>query len=183
MTMPMTEFLTPRLLLRPIELGDLDDLHEIFGDPVAMEFFPKTRSREELVPLVERSAAAHAIDETGFFAMCCRHNGEFLGQCGLLWQDVDGKRELEIGYHCKRRHWRRGYTSEAARCLRDVAFDRHGRERVISLIRPGNEGSFGVARRMDMTLWKETEFKGFKVHVMRLLREEFLRIRASHNES
>jgi RimJ/RimL family protein N-acetyltransferase len=179
----MTEFLTPRLRLRPIELGDLDDLHEIFGDPIAMEFFPNTRSREETVPLVERSVAAHAKDGAGFFAMCSRGSGEVLGQCGLLWQEVDGEQELEIGYHCKRRHWRQGYTGEAALCLRDVAFDRHGRARVISLIRPGNEGSFGVARRLGMTLWKESEFKGLEVHVMRLLRDEFLRIRAFQNES
>jgi len=179
----MSEFHTDRLRLRPIAMGDLDDLLEIFGDPVAMEFFPGTRTRKELIPLVERSLAAHAEDRTGFFALCSRESGEFLGQCGLLWQEVDGERELEIGYHCKRRHWRRGYASEAALCLRDVAFERHGREHVISLIRPGNEASFGVARRMGMSYWKHSQFKGLEVHVMRLLREDYLKIEASRIES
>jgi RimJ/RimL family protein N-acetyltransferase len=164
-------------------MGDLDDIHEIYGDPLAMEFFPSTKSREELVSLVDRTRAAQERDGTGFFAMCSRETGEFLGQCGLLWQDVDGEEELEIGYACKRRHWGRGYASEGALCLRDIAFDLHGREHVISLIRPGHEASFGVARRMGMTLWKESEFKDMHVHVMRLLREDFLRLRASQNES
>jgi [ribosomal protein S5]-alanine N-acetyltransferase len=179
----MSEYWTQRLHLRPITMGDLGDLHEIFGDPVAMKFFPKTRAREELIPLVERSFAAQASDGTGFFALLSRETGEFLGQCGLLWQQVDGLRELEIGYHCKRRHWRKGYASEAALCLRDVAFEKHARPHIISLIRPGNEASFGVARRMGMSLWKEAEFKGMDVHVMRLLRDEYLKIRASRDES
>lgn len=179
----MPEYLTKRLRLRPLAMDDLDDLLEIFGDPVAMEFFPATRTREELIPLVERSMNSFAADGTGFYAMCSRESGEFLGQCGLLWQQVDGERELEIGYHCKRRHWRRGYTSEAALRLRDAAFEEHGRAHVISLIRPGNEASFGVARRMGMSFWKEAIFKEMDVHVMRLLREDYVRLRVSQNES
>ena len=42
---------------------------------------------------------------------------------------------------------------------------------------------FGVAARMGMTLWKETNFKGLHVHVMRLLRKEFLEQRLGHRAS
>ena len=51
----MRTLLTKRLMLRPINMGDLDDIHEIFGDPEAMRYYPSTRTRDELVPLVEKS--------------------------------------------------------------------------------------------------------------------------------
>ena len=164
---------TERLILRPISMDDLDDLHEIFGDPVAMQHYPSTRSREDLIPLVERSMIHFERDRTGFYAMIHRETDEWLGQCGLLWQEVDGVEELEIGYHCKVKHWRRGYTSEAARRLRDFAFEELDRKHVISLIKPENHPSAGVARKMGMSVWKETEFKGFHCNVWRLRREDW----------
>lgn len=164
---------TERLVLRPISMDDLDDLHQIFGDPVAMEHYPGTRTREELIPLVERSMGYFEKDGTGFYSMNHRETDEWIGQCGLLWQEVDESLELEIGYHCKVKYWRRGYTSEAARRLRDFAFEELGRDHVISLIKPENVASAGVAKKMGMSIWKNADFKGFHVNVWRLLREDW----------
>ena len=38
---------TKRLVLRRMEMADVDDLMGIFSDPVAMRYYPATKSREE----------------------------------------------------------------------------------------------------------------------------------------
>ena len=166
---------TPRLMLRPLELADLNDMLEIWGDPVAMRYYPSTRGREELVGMVERSQASYARDRSGFYAMIERETQVWIGQCGLLWQPVDGIDELELGYQCKPRYWRQGYTSEAVACLRDFGFRELRRQHLISLIRPQNEPSRGLARKVGMHYWKTTAFKGFEVEVFRIDREQWER--------
>lgn len=37
---------TERLVLREMEMSDLGDLMGIFSDPVAMRYYPNTKSRE-----------------------------------------------------------------------------------------------------------------------------------------
>lgn len=159
---------TKRLRMRPLAMEDLDDLLEIWSDPVAMRYYPATRTREELVPMVERTAENFARDRTGFYVMIDRETEEWIGQCGLLWQSVDGVDELEIGYQCKPRHWGKGYASEAAIGLRDFAFDELDRSHLISLVRPINRASAGVARKVGMKVWKRTLFKGMQVDVYRI---------------
>jgi RimJ/RimL family protein N-acetyltransferase len=63
-----------------------------------------------------------------------------------------------------REQWGKGLATEAAVALREHAFRKlslpwlaEGRvERVISLIRPENHPSRGVAENIGMTVWKET---------------------------
>ena len=46
-----------------------------------------------------------------------------IGQCGLTWQEADGRTVLEVGYLFSQAYWHRGYATEAARACRDFAFD------------------------------------------------------------
>jgi len=74
-----------------------------------------------------------------------RSERKLVGDCGLVIQEVDGIEELEVGYHFNRKYWGRGFATEAARACMDYAFERLGRRRVISMIRPDNAPSRRVA--------------------------------------
>lgn len=76
--------------------------------------------------------------------------GEPVGQVGLLIQRVHGTEEKEVAYLIHRPFWRRGFATEAAAAARDYAFDALGRQRVVALIRPENQPSIGVARRLGL---------------------------------
>ena len=84
-------------------------------------------------------------------------SGEFVGQCGLTIQEVEGKNEVEIGYLFLRRFWGRGLATEAARAARDHGFNTLGYERLVTLIDPGNLASRRVAEKVGLTLEKEVE--------------------------
>lgn len=88
-----------------------------------------------------------------------------VGRCGLLAQNVDDVWEPELSYLFAKSFWGQGLATEAARAARDVAFDRHGLPRLISLVQPGNLAGQHVAVKNGMAPEKDTRFKGQAVRV------------------
>jgi [ribosomal protein S5]-alanine N-acetyltransferase len=150
---------TARLRLRPFadDLSDLDALHEIQADPEHMRFYPHPFSREESRAWIERFLERQDLDGYSLWAIEDRETGEFLGNCGPLRQQVDGVEEVELGWSVTPRSARQGIASEAAAAWRDRCLGELGMDHVISLIRPENVPSRGVAERIGMTVWKETQ--------------------------
>lgn len=58
---------------------------------------------------------------------------------------------VELGYEIEPDHRRRGYAAEAATALADWALTTGGARRVVAAIRPDNEASLAVARRLGFT--------------------------------
>lgn len=138
----------------------------MLGDPEVMRHYPKALSREEAADWLERQRQRYVRDGHGLWLVLRRENGEPLGQVGVLEQDLgDGTTDTEVGYLIARPHWRQGLASEAACACRDWAFAHLERQRLISLIRPENEPSQGVARKMGMSLERTIEWRGFVTHV------------------
>ena len=77
--------------------------------------------------------------------------GEFVGDCGLTMQEVEGEWLVEVGWHVRSAERRRGYAAEAAEAVRDAARSR-GVEHLIAIIRPDNVASQGVATKIGLTL-------------------------------
>lgn len=165
---------TGRLMLRPLVLADKDPLLEFFTDPEAIAFLPTEVSGEKFAELwIQRQLRRYESTGYGLSAVVLKETGELLGQCGLIRQFVDGIPKWEVGYHLIRRHWGKGYATEAACAWRDHCFENEMAETLISLIDAGNLRSQAVAARNGMSFWKETIFKGLPVHVHRIRRAEW----------
>jgi ribosomal-protein-alanine N-acetyltransferase len=149
---------TRRLRLRPFadDLSDLAALHEIQSDPQHMRFYPHPFSLEESRAWIERFLERQERYGYSLWAIEDRETGEFLGNCGPVRQLVDGIEEVELGWSVTPRRARQGIATEAAAAWRDRCLGELGMERVISLIRPENAPSRGVAEHIGMTVWKET---------------------------
>lgn len=87
------------------------------------------------------------------------HSGEFVGDCGLTMQEVEGEWFVETGWHVRSDLRRRGYAAEAAAAVRDAARDA-GMEHLIAIIRPDNVASQGVAAKIGMVLEREVHKNG-----------------------
>ena len=141
---------TPRLILCEMSLDDLDFVATMLADPVVMRYYPKCYSCEEANSWVERQTNRYAQYGHGLWLVSDKATGQPVGQVGLVTQNIRGVEETEVGYLIHRPFWRQGYATEAALACRDYAFDALGRQQVISLIRPENVPSQGVARKLDM---------------------------------
>lgn len=87
------------------------------------------------------------------------HAGQFVGDCGLTMQEVEGEWHVELGWHVRSDLRRQGYASEAAAAVVAAARAR-GVEHLIAIIRPHNVASQGVARKLGLTLEREVHKNG-----------------------
>lgn len=104
-----------------------------------------------------------------------KSTGAYVGQCGLLIQEVDGKPLLEIGYSLLPGFRGKGYATEAAQKCRDVAFDALWSDRLHSIIHIENAASAAVARKNGMQVLRRTEFWGMPVDLFYIDRNEWLK--------
>lgn len=148
--MSPTVLTTSRLKLRPLVAGDADSLAEVLSDPASMRWYPHPFSRAEVEGWIARAQQRIETDGVSLWAVERQQDGAFLGDCGLLVQELDGQRVLEVSYHVLPRWQRQGIATEAAQgCLvhaRDVL-----RARALhAFVRPENEPSRRVAARLGM---------------------------------
>jgi ribosomal-protein-alanine N-acetyltransferase len=160
---------TKRLLLCHLRAEDLEDLAALSADPEFTRFLRRPRSiaeaRERAAAYLPRVAEEYATIGTGFYATIYRPEERFIGRCGLLWQEVDGARELEIAYGIAPAYWGRGLATEAARALKEHAFARYDVPRLISLVHPENVASQRVAEKNGMRRDRQTLFHGSPCNV------------------
>ncbi len=161
---------TRRLALRELTQGDLDFVATLLADTEVMRFYRKCYSREESAAWIDRQQERYARDGHGLWLVLDRETGEPVGQVGLVEQQVDGVTEPEVGYLIHRPHWRKGFAAESAAATRDYAFGSLDLPRVISLIRPENVPSQGVARRIGMRPERRTLYAGFEHWVFAVAR-------------
>jgi ribosomal-protein-alanine N-acetyltransferase len=141
---------TERLRLRAYTAADEAELFDVFADSYARRFYPEMADRANVAAWIQRNLRSY--DESGFglWAMELKAEGRFIGDCGLTWQEVEGQRELEIGYHVVERNRGKGYATEAARACLDFGFTRTSCESICSIVRPANTASCTVAARIHM---------------------------------
>jgi RimJ/RimL family protein N-acetyltransferase len=159
---------TPRLVLREYTPADIDFLAALLGDREVMRFYPQDFHRADAEAWLQRALARYARDGHGGWLAIEKATGTPIGQVGLALMPVEGVEEPEVGYIIRRESWRRGYAAEAACAVRDHAFSVLGKPHVISLIRPINHPSRGVARKMGMRPLKLTLHAGLEHLVYRV---------------
>jgi len=143
---------TPRLLLRHLERADLEPLHALYRDPDIRQYFPDgTRTLEETRRELEFFLNGHPrAPELGLWATIEKESGAFLGRCGLLPWEIDGRREVELAFMIDKRRWGEGFATEASLGIIDYAAGSPDLDRLICLIHADNARSIAVAGRVGM---------------------------------
>jgi RimJ/RimL family protein N-acetyltransferase len=103
----------------------------------------------------------------------------FIGQCGIVRQEVQEKQELEVGFLMLRRYWGQGFATEAATASRDYGFDVLDADRLISIINPENLRSRRVAERIGMHLESQITWKSREVTIYSIDRSALALVRTN----
>ena len=115
---------TDRLRLRNYTMEDFDALYEILSDPETMQHYPAPYNEEWTKKWITWNLDNYEKYGFGLWAIELKETGEFIGDCGITIQNIDGEQLPEIGYHINKKYWRKGYAKEAARACRDWAHHR-----------------------------------------------------------
>ena len=160
---------TERLRLRAwtAQPADLGRLADVYGRAEVTDWVGGP-PRVPLPELVQRWALVHQLDRRhGCWAIDPLDGGPTAGTL-LLKPLPNGVGEVEIGWHLHPDSWGRGYATEAARAVLDRAFT-EGLPEVYAVVRPGNERSLAVCRRLGMaplgrtTRWYDVELEAFRL--------------------
>lgn len=146
---------TPRMRLREYTHDDLADLAAMFADDELMRYYSRPKTRDESIAWIDWNLGLYRQRGFGLWAMESKETGEFLGDCGLTPQTVDGVTDIEVGWHTRRDYWNKGLATEAATACRDHAFLDLELTRLISIIHPDNIASRRVAEKLGMEVEKE----------------------------
>ena len=129
--------------------ADLDLMADLLGDPDVMRHYPAPKSRDDAAAWIAWNQRNYATHGYGLWIIET-HEGEFIGDCGLTWQNVDGVSKLEVGYHVATEWQGRGFATEAAEACRDFARDHVEAGELIAIIHPDNRASERVAGKLGM---------------------------------
>ena len=131
---------TSRLILRHLEPSDLKDLHKLYSDPEIRKYFPDgVLTLAETLEELEWYVNGHPDHpELGLWATIHKETGIFIGRCGLLPWEINGKQEVEIAYLLDKLFWHKGLATEAAQGILEHGFANLKLSRLICLIAPEN---------------------------------------------
>ena len=146
---------TERLLLRRFTESDVDNLHDLDGDPEVMRFInggkptPRDVIRNETLPRFLR--AYERFEGFGVWATIERSTGKFVGWFEFYpWKDVSPE-EVELGYRLRRFAWGKGYATEGSRALIRKGFIELGVRRVVAETMAVNAASRRVMEKAGLT--------------------------------
>ena len=169
---------TKRLRLREYTHDDFEALYAILSDPETMRHYPKPYTEEGTRFWIDWSLRNYSEYGFGLWAIELKETGEFIGDCGLTMQTIDGEKLPEIGYHLDKRHWRKGYGGEAARAVRDWAFANTDYDCLYSYMTATNVASYSTAASIGMRRIKGyTDEEEGLLYVYAITREEWEALR------
>jgi RimJ/RimL family protein N-acetyltransferase len=163
---------TERLLLRQWREEDRESFAALNADPVVMEHFPSTMSREASDAFVDFNI--RTIDERGWGLWAVDAHGTFIGFVGL--NEPNFMPGVEIGWRLARDAWGHGYATEAAQAALAYARDELRLDEVISFTATTNLRSRKVMERIGMTHDPKDDFDHPRVDDPRLRRHVLYRL-------
>jgi RimJ/RimL family protein N-acetyltransferase len=138
-----------RLLLRPLEEGDVRPFMEIHQDPEVMRYIlPGAPPGGMMVAWrnVAMMIGHWHLRGYGQWAVVEKATGELIGRVGL-W-NPEGWPGVELGWVIRRSSWGHGFATEAARAALQWAWDSVETDHIISIIQPENTRSIRVAEKI-----------------------------------
>jgi len=131
---------TDRLILRHARPADLEGLHAVLSDPVAMRWWATVphETREETETWLSGMIVGNAAGSVDFVI---ERDGVVIGKAGC-WRLPD------IGYILHPDHWGQGLAAEAVTATIDMVFDVTAVETLSADVDPANAASIRLLERL-----------------------------------
>lgn len=153
------EIKTRRLLLRQVDLSDLDDIAKLHADPDVMKFFPGgTKNRVETEERLKEFLSFYKDKNLPGFVILDGNNGEFIGRCGFGPHFDD----VEVGYLIAKKFWGAGYATEVLNALLDWSKKNIDKKYIIAFAPLNHKASLRVMEKCGMQYYKSDIGYGLK---------------------
>ncbi len=151
---------TPRLVLRPFTMNDVDALYQILQEKDILRYFPSSKPppRERVELLVSNQLKHWEEHMLGWWAVEPRLSRKLIGWCGL--QFLPETEENEVGFLLSKSFWGQGFATEAAKASLQYGFEDLGLKRIVGITHPENVASQRVLQKLGMSFKVKTRYFG-----------------------
>ncbi|KKB79869.1 hypothetical protein VW35_05095 [Devosia soli] len=157
---PDFPIVTPRLILRPFTRGDVDAVFDYRGRrDVAFYLFDGPLSRDEVATAVQQRVVQIGWNEPEdkiVLGAELRETGTLIGELSLIWRSEEA-RQAEVGWIFHPEYQGRGYATEAAGAMFDLAFRDASIHRIFARCDARNGSSWRLMERLGMR--REAHFR------------------------
>ncbi|MEO6334283.1 MAG: GNAT family N-acetyltransferase [Pyrinomonadaceae bacterium] len=167
---------TDRLILRRLEHSDAGELFRIYSGPEMLKYLgggPLTPA-SVLDSLFNHIRESYDVHGFGLWGVVLKETGALIGRSGILYSEINGKRGPELAYLTDSAYWGKGFASEAARAVMNVAVEEFAFSRIVAVIHPDNDASIRVIEKLGFDL--ETMISSYKDFGSVLLYSRQLRV-------
>ncbi|MEU4160548.1 GNAT family N-acetyltransferase [Actinoplanes sp. NPDC026670] len=140
---------TPRLVLTPVGLDDVDDLAVLYGDP-QVAHWTGPWNPAGVQAWAADMAARWNTDGIGKWMARDRADGSLVGRGGFTRFDLAGEPVLELGWAVRDASTGRGYATEIGRAALDWAAVHHPHLPIVAFTEVHNRASRAVMQRIGM---------------------------------
>jgi len=136
---------TQRLLIRPFDLKDWEEVHAYTSNPNVMAYIPEGPMAEEQT---KEFVIKNLDEQATAFAVILKPGNELIGH--MLFHLWFAPRTYEIGWVFHQAYHGRGYATEAALALLRCGFEELQLHRLIATCQPENIPSYRVMEKVGM---------------------------------
>ncbi len=147
----LPSLVTKRLIVRPVRIGDAQDLFDYSRDPevarhVLWEAHKSVHQTRQYVRFLLRQ---YRLCAPSSFVIELRQTGRVIGTIGYMWVQPEN-RSAEVGYSLSRAYWNQGIMSEALSAVVEFGFESLHLNRVEAQHESDNPASGRVMEHVGM---------------------------------
>jgi len=152
---------TERLILRPFELSDAEDMFAMDSNPIVHKYLWQTPSKEiaETIKVIEYLKNQYQENKIGRFATILKKTNEFIGWTGIKYindHEENGNTNFyDYGYRLDEKFWNKGYATEASIAWLDYGFKEMKIEKMNAYTHFENGASNHILQKVGMTFMED----------------------------
>ena len=144
-------FITERLLIRPVEIDDKEALFSYRADPETYKYLSLVpQSADDVAEFIKKTSREINVPGTWFqFVIMEKVTNQVIGDTGIHFLDMDSKnKQVEIGYTLDINFRGKGYAIEALSAIIDYLFSNLNKHRITASVDPTNAASIKLIERL-----------------------------------
>ena len=149
---------TNRLMLRPLELSDAEDMFAMDRNPEIHRYLwqKPTQTIEESIKIIDYVLSQYKTNKIGRFATILKDTNEFIGWTGIKFvteQPENGNINFyDYGYRLNEKFWGKGYATEASIAWLEYGFNEMKIEKMNAYTHAENQASNHILEKIGMSL-------------------------------
>lgn len=146
---------TNRLILRNIQLSDIEGMFELDSDPEVHKYLgnkpytTKSQTEENIISIIKQ----YEDFGIGRWAMVDKQTNEFMGWSGLKFNTVtlNGYTNFyDVGYRIIKRFWGKGFATESSKAALDYGFNTLNLDTIYGITEKDNQASHHILLKIGL---------------------------------